>query len=95
MTQERREKIAKVMFYQHASDGFRWENEGQWYKEKYLAFADQIIALDPQPSEGDKATELLAFIDGYIETRKLQPSTYTEAEGLTRLQTVLKAGYLK
>ncbi len=40
-----REKIAKTMYYQHVTSGFKWENEGQWFKDKYLSYADEIIAL--------------------------------------------------
>ena len=41
----KREEIAKTMYYQHVTSGFKWENEDQWFRDKYLSWADQIIAL--------------------------------------------------
>ncbi|KKL60249.1 hypothetical protein LCGC14_2207180 [marine sediment metagenome] len=38
-----REKVAQVMYYQHVTSGFKWENEGQWFRDKYLGYADQIL----------------------------------------------------
>ena len=42
---ELKEQIARAMYYQHISPECKWENEGQWFRDKYLDFADQIIAL--------------------------------------------------
>jgi len=44
---ELKEQIARAMYYQHISPECKWENEGQWFRDKYLDFADQIIALIP------------------------------------------------
>ena len=40
-----REEIAKTMYYQHVSSGFVWENEGRWYRDKYLGYADQVLSI--------------------------------------------------
>ena len=37
------EKVAETMYYQNVSSGFKWENEGQWFRDKYLGYAREVI----------------------------------------------------
>ncbi len=42
--EQMREEIAKTMYYQHVTPGFVWENEGQWFRDKYLKRAEEILS---------------------------------------------------
>ena len=37
-----REGVAKSIYYQYVTSGFMWENEGQFYRDKYLGYADEV-----------------------------------------------------
>ena len=53
-----REDVAKAMYYQHVSSDFKWENEGQWFRDKYLGYADQLLAiLDNYSKYGERRTK--------------------------------------
>ncbi len=56
--EELREKIAKVMFYQHVSEGFKWENENNWFKKLYLDRADNLLKEVPELAVVDREARL-------------------------------------
>ena len=37
------ERVAKIMYYQHVTSGFKWENESQWFRDKYLGYAREVL----------------------------------------------------
>ncbi|MHA2063763.1 MAG: hypothetical protein ACXABY_05190 [Candidatus Thorarchaeota archaeon] len=91
-----REKLAKITYYQHVTSGFVWENEGQWFKDKYLGYANQILNLTFE-HEGKKYTIGIIEVDA-----ELPPALYGGYdEGNLRFteeavkQDILRAGYQK
>ena len=75
------------------------------FVDEYLQKTDQILALIKEagylsPDEHLKAgyvklDDVLAFIQGYIDSRKGQNKPLAELVGLSRLRNVLKAKFRK
>jgi len=48
---EAEEKLAKILHYQTSSPGFKWESEGNWYKNKCRGRAREIMEAGYLPVE--------------------------------------------
>jgi len=45
------ETLAKILFYQSVSPGFKWEDEDDWYRDKYRERAREVIKAGYLPVE--------------------------------------------
>lgn len=45
---------AKTMYYQHVTSGFKWENEGQWFRDRYLSYARELLNDPDLAIKGDR-----------------------------------------